>query len=470
METIDMMLVQQISQFVNAGGGTLGAIVIICIIYPWVSIVAMVMALAYHTFTKYYRHSSREMQRLEAVTRSPIFALLTESQAGVATVRGYGISHIIFRMADSALDTNTGVSYLMFSCTVWLQMRLDIIALFILLCVMIIPAVQPGSLDPGYVGLAILYAFELNMLMKHFARMSAECEQKFNAVDRTLDYTRNIEPEAPWQLPEDKALSSEWPTAGAMTFQDVTMTYRPGLEPALRGVTFELRGGEKVGVCGRTGSGKSSLVIALLRMTEFSGRIQIDGVGTKEIGLHTLRQRISMIPQDPVLFCTSLRSNIDPLGLTMDDSKLTATLELVRLGPEVERMGGLDFRVAEGGSNLSVGQRQLVCLARSVLRRSRLVLLDEATASVDHETDQIIQNTIREEFHSSTVLTIAHRLHTILDSDRILVMKEGVVGELGTPKELARDQASHFRGLLISAGEAEFIEKAEASAWPGIHV
>jgi ABC-type multidrug transport system fused ATPase/permease subunit len=241
------------------------------------------------------------------------------------------------------------------------------------------------------------------------------------------------------------------------------MRYRATLEPALKGISFQVQGGEKVGVCGRTGSGKSSLIVALLRLTEFEGRIEVDGVNLQEIGLHVLRHRISMIPQDPVLFLASLRANIDPLGAAEGDEALMNALNLVRLGNEVQQLGGLDYMVQEGGSNFSVGQRQLMCLARAVLHRSRLVLLDEATANVDHQTDETIQLTIRQEFASSTVLTIAHRLNTILDNDRILVLQDGQVGEFGTPQDLARKKDSRFYALLRSAGCNDFIAQCEAA-------
>jgi len=462
MEYLDVVLVQSISQFMNCLAGTTGAIVMICIIYPYFIVVALIMMVIYYWITKYFRHASRETQRLEAISRSPIFSLLTEAQAGVATIRGYGITELILKMADDVADENTGIYYIMMTCVAWLQMRLDILSMVIMALVIGFPLLQPDLIDPGYAGLAIVYSFELNALMKHGARMSAECEQKFSAVDRVLDYSENIEPEAPWRTEADKEIPAGWPTAGHVKFSDVTMRYRPTLDPALRNISFEVRGGEKVGICGRTGSGKSSLIVTLLRITEFeSGDIQVDGLSLNKLGLHSMRQRISMIPQDPVLFSANLRDNLDPLQLATSDEELTNALKLVCLGEEVEKLGGLNYMVTEGGSNFSVGQRQLLCLARSILRKSKLVLLDEATASVDHETDELIQKTIRSEFGASTVMTIAHRMNTILDSDRILVLEKGKVDEYDDPKVLARDENSRLHGLLRSANCMEFIEEAK---------
>lgn len=461
MDFLDVALVQAISQFINSAAGTCGGLIMICIIYPYFIIIVVVMGLAYHFFTKYFRHAARELQRLEAVSRSPIFSMLSEAQAGVATIHAYGISKLIVGLADEAVAINTGIFFIMQSCTTWLQMRLDLLAVTILLAVTLVPIIWPNLLQPGYVGLAISYAFDTNTMMKMLARMGADMEQKFNAVDRVLDYAENIEPEAPWVEQADQALPPNWPTSGHLCFKDVTMRYRPGLEPALRSISFEVKAGENIGVCGRTGSGKSSVIIALLRMTEFeSGIIEVDGVNVQKLGLHSLRQRISMIPQDPVLFSASLRNNLDPLEQANSDDELKAALNLVCLGEEVEKLGGLSFKVAEGGQNFSVGQRQLLCLARAILRRSQLVLLDEATASVDQETDDFIQRTIRKEFHSSTMLTIAHRLNTILDSNRILVLEAGRVGEFDTPQNLARDPSSRFYKLLQSAGCKEFLETA----------
>jgi ABC-type multidrug transport system fused ATPase/permease subunit len=457
LEYLDMLLTQSISQFTNTITQTVGSLVMICVIYPYLIVLAILMLVVYYSFTKYFRHASRELQRVEAVTRSPIFSLLSECQQGVGTIRSYGVSASMMKLCDNAASVNGGVFFLMMTCINWLQVRLDLLMILILLGVTLIPTVMPTLVAPGYVGLALVYAFELGNFMKHGARMAAETEQKFNAVDRVLDYANNIEHEAPLKCDQDAQLVKGWPTAGQISFSDVSLCYRPGLEPALSGISFEIAGGEKVGICGRTGSGKSSMIVSLLRLTEYTGKITLDGANLQEVGLHTLRQRVAMIPQDPVLFCASLRSNLDPLGIAQNDAELKTALEMVCLLEEVDKLGGLDFGVVEGGQNFSVGQRQLLCLSRAILRKSKVVLLDEATASVDPQTDELIQKTIRSEFKASTVLTIAHRLKTIVDSDRILVLDAGRVQENGTPQQLAGDVSSSFHQLLKSAGGAELV-------------
>jgi ABC-type multidrug transport system fused ATPase/permease subunit len=289
--------------------------------------------------------------------------------------------------------------------------------------------------------------------------MVSETEQKFNSVERLTDYIDNLAPEAQWTCLEDANLDPQWPATGGLKFTDVTMSYRKSLEPALRGVSFEIAGGQKVGVCGRTGSGKSSLMNALLRLVEYNGSIFLDGVDIAKVGLHTLRHRISLIPQDPVLFAASVRENLDPIEAAESDEVLKQALKHVNLHEEIERLGGLSYTVSDGGNNFSVGQRQLLCLARAVLRKSRLILLDEATASVDHDTDALIQTTIRREFAGSTVLTIAHRSNTILDSECIIVMSEGIVAETGSVQTLCKDKQSMFSKLVESANLQDVVDQ-----------
>ncbi|OQS01823.1 ATP-binding Cassette (ABC) Superfamily [Thraustotheca clavata] len=270
------------------------------------------------------------------------------------------------------------------------------------------------------------------------------------SVER-LDHYKTLDTEGHTQ-PNTTTPPPSWPQHGAVTFDNYSMKYRPHLDLVLKNVSINILPGQKVGICGRTGSGKSSLMVALFRMVEAaSGRILIDGVDLATVDLYTMRSRLTIIPQDPVLFSGSLRFNIDPSREASDDAIWTV-LKQVHLAESISALGnGLEFEVAEKGSNLSVGQRQLLCIARALLRKSRVVLLDEATANIDLESDRLIQETIKECFGDVTLMIIAHRLDTIIDSDRILVMDAGCVKEFGAPSELLSDTTSVFTELAKEA-------------------
>jgi ABC-type multidrug transport system fused ATPase/permease subunit len=301
---------------------------------------------------------------------------------------------------------------------------------------------------------------ELSRYVQALAKTAADAEQKFTSTERVLEYCA-LAQEAAGTRDVDAKLQN-WPHAGAVEFSNVTMRYRPELAPALRGLSFKLQAGEKLGVIGRTGGGKSSIIVALLRLTECeSGQVLVDGQDLKEIGLNKLRQSIAMIPQEPVLFGKmNLRRNLDPFG-SQSDEAVEQALAQVNMSGREEMSEGLATEVEEGGAPFSVGQRQLLCLARAMLRHSKIILLDEATASVDNETDTLIQNTLRKTFESSTVICIAHRIRSILDSTNILVMDEGVCAEFGKPADLLSNEASHFRALALKSNISpdHFVEK-----------
>jgi len=279
--------------------------------------------------------------------------------------------------------------------------------------------------------------------------MSSERETNIVSVERNQEYSK-VEPEA-LLVVGDKRPPENWPSRGEIKFTNISMRYRPGLDFVLKDMSCTVGPGEKVGIVGRTGAGKSSFFLALLRLVEpSSGSITIDDVSIMDIGLHDLRSKVAIIPQDPVLFTGSLRFNLDPFSRYTDEEIMT-TLDMAHLGKHVNSLEGkLDYEVLEGGSNFSGGQKQLICLARALLRKSQIILMDEATSSVSRDIDNLIQHTIAEQFHGCTVLTIAHRLETVMDNDRIFVMDAGKVVEDGSPHDLLQDETSTFYGLVQS--------------------
>jgi len=278
--------------------------------------------------------------------------------------------------------------------------------------------------------------------------MSTEVETNLIAVERCTEYSE-LEMEAPPHT--DYKPDPDWPSKGAIEFQDLSLRYREDLPLILKGVSCKINPREKIGVVGRTGAGKSSLMLALFRLVEPSqGTVLIDDVDITEIGLDDLRSKLAIIPQDPTLFTGTIRSNLDPFN-HYSDEELWEVLSAVHIKDQVEHMPlQLQSTVAEFGENLSVGTRQLMCLARAILRKSRILVMDEATASVDFETDALIQKTIRKEFKDVTVLTIAHRIHTIMDSDRVLVLDAGQIAEFESPQVLLQD----INGIFYSLAHA----------------
>lgn len=302
-------------------------------------------------------------------------------------------------------------------------------------------------------GLALTQIFNMFTMCQWGMRQTAEVENQMTSVERINEYT-DLPSEPALETDADKQPPVEWPSYGAITFDALSMRYTADGAPVLRDLHFHIAAGEKIGIVGRTGAGKSSMIQALFRLAHNDGHIRIDGIDIGTLGLHTLRSRISIIPQDPILFSGTMRNNLDPFA-ERSDADIWSVLEQVQLKALFAgQPDGLSCHMSDGGSNLSMGQRQLVCLARAILRRNRVLILDEATANVDAETDGLIQTTIRKQFAECTVLTIAHRLHTVMDSDRVLVMDAGRLVELGHPHELLAQRDGVFRGLVEQTGKA----------------
>jgi ATP-binding cassette subfamily C (CFTR/MRP) protein 1 len=460
MDKLDLELTQTISQGVNTTSNVLGAIGAIVVATKGTFIVPLIpLGYVYYLVQKWFRKTSTELQRVTSVANSPIFAEFSQTLSGTSTIRAYGVQAGFFEKCKSSFD-NMNASYILVQLSnYWLSLRLDIMGGLV---AMFVGAVAVGTLDrgfisAGYLGLALSYSIEMTTYLKFGVQMIARLEADMSSVERILSYTDNIKPEAPVEIPENDPEPGTWPANGVVEFSHASMRYRDG-PLVLKDLSFTVNAGEKIGVCGRTGSGKSSLMIALFRISELEddgGKLLIDGVNTREIGTAALRLNLSIIPQDPIMFSNTVRYNLDPFAIATDD-ELWEVLQKVHLGEVIAVLPkGLDEEVAEGGENFSQGQRQLLCIARSLLRKPKILVMDEATASIDNETDAAIQEMIRENFKESTVLTIAHRLNTIMDSDRILVLDDGRIAELDTPEKLLAKEGGHFKAMVDTSRAAD---------------
>ncbi|KOC70044.1 Multidrug resistance-associated protein 1 [Habropoda laboriosa] len=370
---------------------------------------------------------------------------------GAQMIRAFGVQERFIDESESKVDFNQVCYYPSIIANRWLAVRLEMVGNLIIFFAALFAVLSRDTIESGVVGLSISYALQVTQTLNWLVRMTSDVETNIVAVERMKEYSETPQ-EAPWKNP-DYAPPNEWPVQGRVEFKDYKVRYREGLDLVLRGLSFSVKGGEKVGIVGRTGAGKSSLTLALFRIIEATdGQIFIDDIDISTLGLHDLRSRLTIIPQDPVLFSGSLRMNLDPFNCYTDD-EIWKALEHAHLKTFIKNLPtGLSHEISEGGDNLSIGQRQLICLARALLRKTKVLVLDEATASVDLETDDLIQTTIRQEFKDCTVLTIAHRLNTILDSDRVIVLDNGLIMEYDSPETLLRNSSSLFHGISKDAG------------------
>ncbi|KAG4114413.1 hypothetical protein ERO13_D12G045100v2 [Gossypium hirsutum] len=406
----------------------------------------------------YYQSTAREVKRLDSVTRSPVYAQFGEALNGLSTIRAYKAYDRMADMNGKSMDNNIRFTLVNMSSNRWLAIRLETLGGLMIWFTATFAVMQNGRAQnqreyASTMGLLLSYALNITSLLTTVLRLASLAENSLNAVERVGTYIE-LPSEAPLII-ENNRPPPAWPSSGSIKFEDVVLRYRPELPPVLYGLSFTISPSDKVGIVGRTGAGKSSMLNALFRIVELErGRILIDGCDIAKFGLMDLRKVLGIIPQAPVLFSGTVRFNLDPFS-EHNDADLWEALERAHLKDVIRRNSlGLYAEVSEAGENFSVGQRQLLSLARALLRRSKILVLDEATAAVDVRTDALIQKTIREEFKSCTMLIIAHRLNTVIDCDRILLLDSGRVLEYDTPEELLSNEGSSFSKMVQSTGDA----------------
>ncbi|KAI9677492.1 MAG: hypothetical protein M1817_006446 [Caeruleum heppii] len=458
-------------------------VVLISVITPRFLIAAVFISALYFFIGRFYISSSRDLKRLESVQRSPLYQQFGETLSGMTTIRAYGDERRFVRDNLHRVNTHSRPFIYMWATNRWLGLRVDVAGALVAFFAGVFVITNVGKIDAGAAGLSLTYAVQFTENVLWLVRLYAANEQNMNSVERVKEYL-DVDQEAPAVIPDARP-PANWPSKGSVEFIGYTTSYRSDLDPVLKGVTFSIRPYEKVGIVGRTGAGKSSLALALFRGLEAEeGKILVDDVDIGLIGLQDLRESVTIVPQDPTLFTGTIRSNLDPFGLFTDEEIFTALRRVQLIGadasstPVLSRPAtpgseasptnkniflNLKSAVTESGNNLSQGQKQLLCLARAMLKEPKVILMDEATASIDYSTDAKIQATIRE--LNSTTITIAHRLQTIVDYDKVLVLDKGEVKEFDHPWTLLQARESIFRGMCEMSGDLESLEEGAKKAW-----
>jgi ATP-binding cassette subfamily C (CFTR/MRP) protein 1 len=427
---------------------TVISVLIVTCQVAWPSVIAIIPLLILNMWYRgYYLATSRELTRLESITKAPVIHHFSETVQGVMTIRCFRKGDSFFQENLNRVNSSLRMDFHNNGANEWLGFRLELVGSFVLCFTALLMVTLPKSIvKPEFVGLSLSYGLSLNSVLFWAVWMSCFIENKMVSVERIKQFT-NIASEAEWRI-KDCLPVANWPTRGDIDVIDLKVRYRHNTPLVLKGITLRIHGGEKIGVVGRTGSGKSTLIQALFRIVEPSeGKIIIDGVDICTLGLHDLRSRFGIIPQEPVLFEGTIRSNIDPLQ-EYSDVEIWQALDRCQLKEAVtSKPEKLDASVVDNGENWSVGQRQLLCLGRVMLKHSKILFMDEATASVDSQTDAVIQRIIREDFAECTIISIAHRIPTVMDCDRVLVIDAGLAKEFDRPAALI-ERPSLFGALV----------------------
>ena len=426
----------------------LGSIVIIGMGNPWVLLTLVIIIPAFLWLRRFYVKTSRQIKRLESVSRSPIYALFSSSLSGLITVRAFKVENEFVNSFIDKVNANSRAFFIFLCSSRWFGLRLDLMTCCLTFFTAILSVALRKNVDASSVALGLTYSMSLADIFQWGVRQSTETENYMVSTERINEYCRI--PSEPGLYKEESEPPANWPVEGKIEFERYKLSYRPELEPVLIDINLKIEPRDKIGIIGRTGAGKSSIFQALFRLTDKSttgGKILIDGVDISRISLDDLRSSLNIIPQSPVLFSNTLRYNLDPFAHYADE-QLWDALEAVQLKTKIENLEDkLNTRVAEYGNNFSVGECQLICVARAILKPSKILLIDEATAHVDTKTDELIQRILREKFTNQTILTIAHRLNTIMDSDKIVIMDGGIIAEYGTPTVLLTKQHQLLAGM-----------------------
>ena len=440
---------------------------IVCIVVSTrglMAIVIVIVGAVFYFWQHNFRRSNIDIQRIESLTRTPIFSDFQAVLAGSPSIRAYGHQKRFISGIEKKLDRNNNcMMILQWSQQSWLSLRSDVITAIMsaaigLITILVIKFTDEDSdswMTPGLLGVALSACSALSNFMKQMVRMLAQMEAQMNGVERIKEYVDTVKPEPPMHT--DVHPPANWPSEGAIEIKDAKLRYRDG-PLVMKGVNLSVKPHEKVGVVGRTGAGKSTMMIALFRITDLcEGSIEIDGMDLGKLGLEDVRRALCIIPQDPVLFSASVRFNLDPFNESTDE-EIWSVLEQVELKDVIDNMPRkLEDDVQEGGTNFSVGERQLICMARALLKKPKILIMDEATASLDNETDAFLQQMIRKQFSNCTTLTIAHRLNTIMDADRVCVMDAGKVAEYDTPYNLLHKNGI-FKGMVLAANDPNLFD------------
>lgn len=445
---MDNQLTDAIRMYLMTLAITSSVFILIIVYFSYFAIALFPLAVLFIFSAAYYRASAREVKRHESVLRSHVYAKFGESLSGTASIRAYGLESRFSDTINKAIDEMNGAYFITFSNQRWLSVRLDVIGNLLVFTTAILVVTSRFTIHPSISGVVLSYILQIVMILQWMIRQLAEVENSMNATERIHYYGTELPEEA--ALRTDAQVPPTWPEHGAIEFRNVSMRYRPGLPLVLKDLSLAIPGGSRVGIVGRTGAGKSSITVSLFRLTELaSGSILIDGVDIARIGLATLRSKLSIIPQDPTLFKGTVRTNLDPFQQHSDAALLSALHESY-----LDSAITLDTAVEEDGYNFSLGQRQQIALARALVRGSRVVVADEATSSVDVETDKVIQRSMKEGFRGRTLVCIAHRLRTVVGYDLVVVMDGGEVVEMGEPGELWRRRGTWF-GMCERSGISE---------------